>query len=71
MLGGLRAALSEFFDGIGAQKIEPANAKFFAMVSRQMLAEIRFAANHERPTGEKAAFADFASAWAIEGKATP
>jgi dihydrodipicolinate reductase len=46
--------------------VEPDNQKFFAMVARQMLAEIRHAAKIDAPSGEKAAFADFARSWEIE-----
>jgi hypothetical protein len=71
VLGAVRAALSQLFEAVGATAIEGDYEKFYAMVARQMLANALQAASMDAPTGEKAAFADFASAWGIRGEKLP
>jgi len=71
ILGALQPALLELLKGMGADNQTGENTRFFEMLGRQMLAEIKQAANTANPTGEKAALAKFAKAWGIKGKGSP
>jgi len=68
VLGAMREALSDLFNRLNAAAIDVHQEKFFAMLGRQMWAEINQAANAPNPSGEKAAFAEFATAWGVKPK---